>query len=377
MPSESLTVDWPPPCAPAYHLLEDADAADVWSHEDDELSGMLCGRRLPTHSRSCRLCRALAASGGSWGSREALAVAAGEVRRRLADATAARRPTPRHDPHDPSALALSESWENKLARMRTASPYGALPGWRLLGCIQKVGDDLRQEMLASQLLGDVCAEFRVVTSNQAAVGALLARFIELEHGPSTSEGFCAEQFCGVSCRYALLQVTCCSLRTGTTATSCWIARPHHPHRLRIHFLNIAKNLGFESSPFKLTQEFVEVMDGEDSDMFQYFKILILRDWWLHASTATRSYMSSSSCMAEAHRLLVEAYNAAVLSERTCRQWFQKFKNGDFDIEDKDRSRRPKIYEDVKLDESLEENLFQTRKELALNLEVTQQAVEHH
>ncbi|CAG9134349.1 unnamed protein product [Plutella xylostella] len=37
-----------------------------------------------------------------------------------------------------------------------------------------------------------------------------------------------------------------------------------------------KNLGFESSPFKLTPEFVEVMDGENSDMFQYFKILILR-----------------------------------------------------------------------------------------------------
>jgi len=42
--------------------------------------------------------------------------------------------------------------------------------------------------------------------------------------------------------------------------------------------------------------------------------------------------------AEAHRLLVEAYGA-VLSERSCRQWFQKFKNGEFDIEDKERSRK--------------------------------------
>ena len=31
--------------------------------------------------------------------------------------------------------------------------------------------------------------------------------------------------------------------------------------------------------------------------------------------------------AEAHRLLVEAYGNAVLSERSCREWFQKFKNG--------------------------------------------------
>ena len=36
--------------------------------------------------------------------------------------------------------------------------------------------------------------------------------------------------------------------------------------------------------------------------------------------------------AEAHRLLVEAYGDAALSERSCREWFQKFKNGEFDIE---------------------------------------------
>ena len=38
--------------------------------------------------------------------------------------------------------------------------------------------------------------------------------------------------------------------------------------------------------------------------------------------------------AEAHRLLVETYGEAVLSERSCREWFQKFKNGEFDIEAK-------------------------------------------
>ncbi|EGI63841.1 Mariner Mos1 transposase [Acromyrmex echinatior] len=41
--------------------------------------------------------------------------------------------------------------------------------------------------------------------------------------------------------------------------------------------------------------------------------------------------------AEAHRLLVEAYGEAALSERSCREWFQKFKNGEFDVEDKERS----------------------------------------
>lgn len=35
-------------------------------------------------------------------------------------------------------------------------------------------------------------------------------------------------------------------------------------------------MGFETSPFKLTPEFVEVMGGVGSDMFKYFKILILQ-----------------------------------------------------------------------------------------------------
>ena len=37
-----------------------------------------------------------------------------------------------------------------------------------------------------------------------------------------------------------------------------------------------KNLGFESSPFKITQEFVDIMGGLESDMYCYYKILILQ-----------------------------------------------------------------------------------------------------
>ena len=49
-----------------------------------------------------------------------------------------------------------------------------------------------------------------------------------------------------------------------------------------------------------------------------------------------------------HRLLVETYGEAALSE-SCREWFQKFKNGEFDIEDKERSGRSKVYEDAELE----------------------------
>ena len=36
--------------------------------------------------------------------------------------------------------------------------------------------------------------------------------------------------------------------------------------------------------------------------------------------------------AEAHRMLSNTYGEAAISERMCRKWFQRFKNGDFDVE---------------------------------------------
>ena len=70
--------------------------------------------------------------------------------------------------------------------------------------------------------------------------------------------------------------------------------------------------------------------------------------------------------AEAHKLLVEAYVDAALSERSCCEWFQKFKNGKFDIEE--RNGRPKIYEDAELEALLDEDSCQ--KVLTLILGVT-------
>ncbi|GFX85560.1 hypothetical protein TNCV_3717311 [Trichonephila clavipes] len=37
--------------------------------------------------------------------------------------------------------------------------------------------------------------------------------------------------------------------------------------------------------------------------------------------------------AEAHRMLSNTYGEAAISERTCREWFQRFKNGVFDVKD--------------------------------------------
>jgi len=78
--------------------------------------------------------------------------------------------------------------------------------------------------------------------------------------------------------------------------------------------------------------------------------------------------------AKVHRLLVEAYGDAALNERSCREWFQKFKNGEFDVEE--CSGRSKVYEDAELEALLDEDSCQTQKKLALTLGVTQQTISY-
>lgn len=66
--------------------------------------------------------------------------------------TSVPKTTFHYDPEDPSASVLKEPWEEKEKRIRSESPYGHLTSWHLLAVIVKCGDDLRQELLASQLL---------------------------------------------------------------------------------------------------------------------------------------------------------------------------------------------------------------------------------
>ncbi|GFX19561.1 mariner Mos1 transposase [Trichonephila clavipes] len=78
--------------------------------------------------------------------------------------------------------------------------------------------------------------------------------------------------------------------------------------------------------------------------------------------------------AEAHRMLSNTYGEAAISERTCREWFQRFKNGDFDVEDQHGGGREKVFEDVELEALLVQDSCQTQQELAGSLGVTQQAI---
>jgi len=77
--------------------------------------------------------------------------------------------------------------------------------------------------------------------------------------------------------------------------------------------------------------------------------------------------------AEAHRMLSNAYDEVAISERTCHEWFQCFKNGDFDVEDWHSGGR-EVFEDAELEALLEQDSCQNQEELARSLELTQQAI---
>ncbi len=66
--------------------------------------------------------------------------------------------------------------------------------------------------------------------------------------------------------------------------------------------------------------------------------------------------------AESHRLLSEAYPLSGLSAKMCEFCFRRFKDGDFDVSDKERPRQPKKYENTELLALLDENSAQALKE---------------
>lgn len=81
--------------------------------------------------------------------------------------------------------------------------------------------------------------------------------------------------------------------------------------------------------------------------------------------------------AEAHRMLSDTYDEQAPSERSCRDWFKRFKNGDFDMKDKPRPGQPRKVEDADLQELLDENPDQTTNELATELNVTRSTISRH
>ncbi|KAL6264123.1 hypothetical protein P5V15_004201 [Pogonomyrmex californicus] len=78
--------------------------------------------------------------------------------------------------------------------------------------------------------------------------------------------------------------------------------------------------------------------------------------------------------AEATAMICAAYGENAVSHATCKRWYQKFRQGDFSLEDEPRAGRPQKIETDELQALLDINSAQTEKELAEQLGVTQQTI---
>jgi len=81
--------------------------------------------------------------------------------------------------------------------------------------------------------------------------------------------------------------------------------------------------------------------------------------------------------AEAIAMISAAYGENAVSHTTCKRWYQKFRQGDFSLEDESHAGCPQKIEMDELQAVLDINSAQTEKELAEQLGVMQQAISVH
>ncbi|XP_075700786.1 phosphatidylinositol 4-kinase beta isoform X2 [Rhinoderma darwinii] len=279
---------------------------EAWSVDD---IGELQVELPELHTNSCdNISQFSVDSITSQDSKEPVFIAAGDIRRRLSEQLAHTPTTFRRDPEDPSAVALKEPWQEKVRRIREGSPYGHFPNWRLLSVIVKCGDDLRQELLAYQVLKQLQSiwetervplwirpyKILVISADSGMIEpvvnavsihqvkkqsqlSMLDYFLQ-EHGSCTTEAFLTAQrnFVQSCAGYCLV----CYLLQVKDRHNGNILLDAEGHIIHIDFGFILssspRNLGFETSAFKLTSEFVDVMGGLNGDMFNYYKVLMLQ-----------------------------------------------------------------------------------------------------
>ena len=249
--------------------------------------------------------------------------------------------TPASVPNAGVTDVYGEKWANRKERIRKRSPHGARAGWDLAAVIVKDGDDCRQELLSMQLIRTFQSIFEeaglplwlrpydiLVTSNLTALIEMIPNapsihnvkssfseqdmtlrkhFLEKygRDGKRTPEFDAAQNnFVESSAAYSLL----CYVLQIRDRHNGNVLLDDEGHVIHIDFGFMLSNspggVNFESAPFKLTREFLEVMDsdsdGTSSKAFDYFKLLMIQGFIAICKHADRiielvSMMSESGC----------------------------------------------------------------------------------
>jgi len=223
------------------------------------------------------------------------------------------------DRDDPSAATFGEAWHVKKERIRKSSPYGWMKNWDVLSVIVKTGADLRQEAFACQLI-QVCD--KIWEDAQTPVWVKRMRILVT----GESSGLIETITNGVSLHSLKRSLTLATIEAGqnprrriatlkdhfvktfgSPESDAYIAAvdafkrslaaysiisyilqlkdrhngnvliDNEGHIIHIDFgfmlSNSPGSVGFEAAPFKLTQDYVDVLGGVGSPGFDDYKKL--------------------------------------------------------------------------------------------------------
>lgn len=223
------------------------------------------------------------------------------------------------DRDDPSAATFGEEWSVKKERIRKSSPYGWMKNWDVLSVIVKTGDDLRQEAFACQLI-QVCDKIwqdanipvwvkrmRILVTGESSglietitngvslhslkrsltlatieagqnprgrIATLKDHFVKT-FGPPESEAYKAAED-GFKRSLAAYSIISYILQLKDRHNGNVLV-DNEGHIIHIDFgfmlSNSPGSVGFEAAPFKLTQDYVDVLGGVGSTGFDDYKRL--------------------------------------------------------------------------------------------------------
>ena len=200
-----------------------------------------------------------------------------------------------------------EAWEVMKERIRKESPFGNYKTWNLRGVIVKGHDDLRQEHLAMQLIQKFKSIFKaanlsiflqpydiLVVSENSGIIELIPNAVSLHSIKKSTKNYtnlsdfflinwdgnfeeAQKNFVESTAGYSLI----CYLLNIKDRHNGNILLDSSGHVIHIDFGFLftnspGGNINFETAPFKLTNEMVEVMDGSESELFRYFKVLLVQ-----------------------------------------------------------------------------------------------------
>ncbi len=251
-----------------------------------------------------------------------------------------------------ATVAFKQRWKDKAERIRSASPFGHLPGWRLVPVIIKSHDDLRQEQFASQLLQQMAAIWKAAgvpvwlrpydilstdedggiieaVPDTVSVHALkekdeafttlddwFVRYFRRGRHAEKRDSLARQNFARSLAAYSI---------------ACYVLQIKDRHNGNIlldangHVIHIdfgflftsspGGNMNFESAPWKLTTDFVGVLGGKDSRLFKYYRSLCVRAFAaLRKSAAKITLLVEMTLAGNSHLPCFQKGSQAVLSE---------------------------------------------------------------